>query len=194
MNIDYALLAKAVEIYKIKGYEFIEVPWIVSVASSRSTNPPEDGIFKLQHDDVSLVGSAEQGFIEIIKQLEPNKKYAAISPCFRKGDNRDHLHQETFMKLELFSYNSDSNNVYFSFLDDARSVFLQLGKKWICPSHLITTESLFDENIDICYRNVEIGSYGYRDLVIDDIPYRINYGTGLALPRYSQLDQHIIWM
>jgi seryl-tRNA synthetase len=187
MNIDYMILATAMQYYKDKGYEFVEVPWIVSRESHEATASPPDGAFVVDGRGC-LVGSAEQGFIEIINQLKPNKKYASISPCFRKNDNKDYLHQETFMKLELFAYNANYNNYHLTLLFDAERLFLKLGMQWMNRSKLLKSESLFDKNIDICYNDVELGSYGYRDIIREGISYRIEYGTGLALPRFSHME------
>lgn len=188
MIIDYKLLGKAQGIYTKMGYEFIEVPWIVDSYASRATNPPVNGVFEL-NDGSHLVGSAEQGFIEIMGQLKIGKKYAAISPCFRRNDNRDKYHQEMFMKLELFSYKNDIDGQELfagGLFQDATDAFYELGIDEEKLYGLLTTDS----NIDLCVKVsashatndlLEIGSYGTR--TIRD--FTINYGTGLALPRFQ---------
>lgn len=186
MNINYFLLGEAVKIYTDLGYTFIEVPWIVNEKSSEATNPPKEGIFVLE-DGTHLIGSAEQGFIHVIEQLKPNTKYASISPCFRKGDNRDIYHQEMFMKLELFLYDNDTISTFADgLMDDAMTVFYKLGIHEKALYGVLTHST----NIDLCVQRfnkemLEIGSYGYR--IINDInnTYKINYGTGLALPRFQ---------
>jgi seryl-tRNA synthetase len=184
MNIDYALLASAVRQYKELGYEFIEVPWIVSHKSHESTASPPDGAFVIE-DRGCLVGSAEQGFIEIIDELYPDRKYAAVSPCFRKNDNRDEYHQETFMKLELFSYDAHESHNYTAMIEDATKVFAHFG---IPKFKLARVDSLFDDNHDIAYQGqIEMGSYGNRIIKSINMQHVINYGTGLALPRFSQV-------
>jgi hypothetical protein len=183
MNISYESLAKAVSWYNRLGYEFIEVPWIVSYESHSSTASPPDGAFVVEGRGC-LVGSAEQGFIEIMQDLEPNKKYAAISPCFRKNDNKDEYHQETFMKLELFSYNSDKENDHTTMIEDARKTFDYLGLPKVKINYI---QSLFDDSRDLYYSNIlELGSYGNRVIYKNNVEYIINYGTGLALPRFTQ--------
>lgn len=194
MIIDYSLLGKAEKFYTNRGYTFIDVPWYVNAEASLITKPPNAGTFIL-NNGMHLIGSAEQGFIEIIETLIPHKKYASISPCFRKGDNDDRYHQETFMKLELFSYGEPISEDKFAagLLSDATDAFYYLG---IHEDRLygILTHA---HNIDLCVKReheemLEIGSYGYRNIIKTTGNYHINYGTGLALPRFqlAELEQH----
>lgn len=209
--INYSLLAKAQEFYASKGYEYIETPWIVDTESSNFTYSGEDGKFIL--NDINkrgiwskhLVGSAEQGFIDIVfnssRKLLHEKKYMSISPCFRKGED-DETHCEQFMKLELFQF-SDILHIpswdledhilrnslpSIEFLIDALECFQTLG----ISSEDLQEKKTSDTNTDIMFTknmNLELGSYGYRvehKKKMSVNLYRImNYGTGLALPRFQ---------
>lgn len=187
MNINYSLLNRAIDLYTSYGYTFVEVPWMVTPEASRATNPPEGGIFVLG-DGRHLVGSAEQGFIQIAHTLKPNRRYASVSPCFRKGDTRDEFHQETFMKLELFSYcNGEMNDgLVKAHMQYARYVAIMLGidPTALAPYYESSTNTdlnvLIHDN-DTGMEFLEIGSYGYR--TFGDT--HIAYGTGLALPRFQ---------
>lgn len=209
--INYGLLAKAQDFYASRGYEYIETPWIVDTNSSNFTYAGEHGKFILNNIDLNgmwskhLVGSAEQGFIDILfnstQKLESEKKYMSISPCFRKGED-DETHCEQFMKLELFQFSNilavapwdledyiiENGTAYTEFLTDALECFKMLG----LSEENLKQEKLFDTNIDIMFTknmNLELGSYGYRvehTRKMTGNLYRVlNYGTGLALPRFQ---------
>lgn len=179
MIIDYVLLAQAVTKYKYLGYQFVEVPWMVTPQTSQITKPPGAEGFILT-DGKHLIGSAEQGFIQASASFKYNRKLASISPCFRKNDNRDYYHQETFMKLELFiqTIKKPWDKVY-KLINDASQVFEELGIKKVYFNQ--TSESNLDIEAITKYGNLELGSYGYRHV---GETYFI-YGTGLALPRFQ---------
>lgn len=108
MNINYAMIASAINFYNRMGYQYIEVPWFIP--ANMIQKAPTSNSFLLTKGQfidstVSLVGSAEQSFLYLaqINRLLPNVKYVAITPCFRE-DKRDETHQPYFMKLELFEF------------------------------------------------------------------------------------------
>lgn len=175
MNIDYALLAKAIAYYTSIGYEYIEVPWIVDEETQLITCPSSDMIYKTTGG--GLVGSAEQSFIklQLDGKLKPNSLYCTVTPCFRLGDgNTSPLHQEYFIKLELFSncyYTMYPDSVFEDIRHDAYRFFMKISRNY----PIITG--------DIELNGIEIGSYGRRTLPSGDV---VSYGTGLALPRFSQ--------
>lgn len=172
--IDYRLLNEALQYYLSLGYEYIEVPWIVDIQTQLITCPSEDMIYKTTGG--GLVGSAEQGFIKLLldNTLDYNKKYCAITPCFRLNDSRQGImHKEYFIKLELFSCTYNYSNMQW----DAYRLFDKYLRKY---DKLSTS---FDHNSsDINLNGVEIGSYGRRKLN-DDVSFQ--YGTGIALPRFN---------
>lgn len=177
-KIDYKLLAEAFSYYESKGYTYIEVPWIVSTGIQMITCPSEDMIYKTHGG--GLVGSAEQSFIDLELQdkLNPCSKYFTITPCFRLGDSKTSpLHQEYFMKLELYSNDWCDPFGYWGVLDDAMRFF---------QMHT-THETLVNHNkhhsSDIEINGIEVGSYGER--FIPNREHPIFYGTGLALPRFT---------
>lgn len=177
--IDYKLLGNAVNFYENMGYEQIEVPWVVSAEASLVT-APINGIFEID-DGKHLVGSAEQGFIELMLEfsdkLKNDKKYMAISPCFRR-DIPSEIYSEWFIKLELFCKIKNNNPItmMIEFLKDAETLFTKIHGKRV-TNKLSTSMTSFD----LMFNAIELGSYGYRKLQqTGDIWV---YGTGLALPR-----------
>jgi seryl-tRNA synthetase len=171
------------------------VPWIVDAESSNFTHNSDDGKFILNDIDSKgmwakhLVGSAEQGFIQLKDSLVANKRYMSISPCFRKGED-DETHCEQFMKLELFMISHPVNKIEdlklkIMFIHDAILCFKRLGYE-----HLECVQTS-EQNMDIMATTkspwLELGSYGCRDIfdVSTSTYRRIYYGTGLALPRFQ---------
>lgn len=174
--IDYHALHQAEIFYASNRYQRIDVPWIVSAEASSVTKPPYVKGMILT-DGTELVASAEQGFIQLMLEgkLTPAKKYQATSPCFRDEPVYDEYHLPYFMKLELCHYMpSDPVSALQSIITDA-------------ALHMGGTVREIKENGEIdlldAYTKIELGSYGIRH-------YKEHYwvyGTGLALPRYSQV-------
>lgn len=73
IQIDFNILNHSIFYYKLKKYEYIEVPWIIDEDISNLTKP----------DDKTIVASAEQSFLQLIKEnkLEYGK-YVTTTPCF----------------------------------------------------------------------------------------------------------------
>lgn len=174
--IDYPLLGQAVDHYKSKGFRYVEAPWMVSRDITVLTCPDDDLVFRTQDGD--LVGSAEQGMIA--KNLPRDVLFVACGPCFRRLDNvHDGYHFDHFMKVEL-GIRVDS------ILRAARErdvlITAAIDFFQTITDHdldIVITPDGYDINIS----GIEIGSYGFRR--IQD--YYWVYGTGLALPRFSQL-------
>lgn len=202
LSIDYSLIADSIDFYKIKGYEYVEVPWIVEPKYSLMTNNNITKIFDLS-DLRHLVGSGEQGFLKQILEykIDHNKKYMTVTPCFRKYDN-DRTHLETFIKLELFhSFGIlDMNslittmwdNMTFKMCDDALENFINLSNKNFIAYVTFNNFDLTVPGIEIASKDIEdqngleMGSYGYRYFEISSKKYLVyEYGTGIALPRFQ---------
>jgi hypothetical protein len=178
-KIDYRLLASACEFYEARGYEQIEVPWVISPDISIMTSPTGTlrGAFVLS-DGRTLVCSAEHGFVDktLKDELVPDKFYYSVSPCFR-DEILDATHSKWFMKLELFFVTKKplaSGYAVLQMVKDAYSFFSYSGVNNV-------KKEATEIGIDLMAGDLEIGSYGTR--VIGD--YTIAYGTGAALPRLS---------
>jgi len=75
-------LARAVEFYRHMGFRYVEVPWAVTPSVTKLTLPA--GIESFHVGERDLIGSAEQGLLQLIKAgFLPPGKYVACSPCFR---------------------------------------------------------------------------------------------------------------
>lgn len=181
ISIDYDLLNKAILYYQALKYTQIETPWIVSADASLTTAPSEDHCFITTRNE-HFVGSAEQGFIHLMKynpeKIVPDKMYFSVSPCFRR-DIPDETHSQGFIKLELFYHAKNANtlDIEWEFIRDAKRLFEFLSIKKI--ETIINEKS---QSIDLEYNGLELGSYGSRRL--NDGSLWV-FGTGIALPRFQ---------
>lgn len=207
--IDYTLIAEAMSFYTHLGYTPVEVPWIVPHNISYLTCHDDDLVFwtKTNKSNMgrALVGSAEQGLLDLIisKSLPLNKKYVSCSPCFRVNNDDSPIHFDQFMKVELgwavtydqisFYLKEDRLNLcevtdllIYQLIHHAESFFESQTTK---PLSRVDT----DEGIDLTINDIEIGSYGFRPISYRSTdstkltsPFVWVYGTGLALPRFTQ--------
>ena len=187
--ISWKVINDAVEFYRHRGYKYIEVPWVVSRTAALSTlasNVPENRIFKILRDgaiDGCLVGSAEQSFIQLHfdghLSLDNPGKFVACTPCFRNEPEIDNLHQQTFMKVELFSNISDHYKASEIMIDDATDFFR-------CFTFARNIKKIMTtEGYDLEIAGIEVGSYGMRQYITDSWHLQWVCGTGVAEPRFS---------
>ncbi len=169
-RIDYHKLSSALDHYEARGYEYMEVPWVVSREAEAATLPPDATATSVQYGE--LVGSAEQGFIELLLRGRTVLKACAITPCFRMEDSYDELHHAYFMKLELINTDASRDNLW-RMIHDAQD-FLGNYTRTEIEQTGTETYDLVDSK-----HHIELGSYGIR--TFRNTPYI--YGTGVALPR-----------
>lgn len=175
-SIDYAKLNAGLTHYTERGYAYCEVPWVVSHEAESVTLPPNTEATQTQYGD--LVGSAEQGFIELMLRGETITKACGITPCFRIEEQFDELHHAYFMKLELI--NTDASlSTLDTMIADALAFFAQYTDVLVVK----TGEHMYDI-VDKKY-GIELGSYGFRTLGNTTFVY----GTGIALPRLDTVLQ-----
>ena len=181
-TIDYKLLTKAVKYFRKQGFTQIEVPWRVS---AEAVNATFDSNLSFKADDRFLIGSAEQGFLELILQNKlKNNMLMSVSPCFR-NDVEDELHQQEFMKLELIYFSKfNITNMNIEYIAFRNFVIEFITKKLKIQRERIQIVQTIENSIyseDILIDNIEYGSYGIRKFK----DYNYIYGTGIALPRAS---------
>jgi hypothetical protein len=188
-NIDWWLLGQAVEHFGALGYQQVETPWAIPKLYMDGTKPHNDTTFELhqgqftnQHHE--LVGSAEQGFVYMkARKMLPvqGTRFMSVSPCFRV-EQFDSLHLPWFMKLELFDSRTDPICLELMLID-ALNIFKTLVGRQGEQQNEFEIVNIGD-TFDINMNGIEIGSYGIRRHVDPAEDYI--YGTGLALPRFTQ--------
>lgn len=193
-KIDYVLLGLAVAYYRDMGYTYMEVPWAVEDKHVAATCPTKNRSYLVErrYDDavwrthaeprltdrrMSLVGSAEQGFLSL--DLPPGQ-YVGVTPCFRVEPVQDIYYQPSFMKVELYD-----NTEYSGAVSRVKAVkLMMLHARLFMNEQAIrrVEEEETDIGFDLTLAGVEVGSYGHR--VVEGYRPWV-YGTGLALPRFS---------
>lgn len=173
--IDWVRVAVATSFYARRGYQHVEVPWVVPPHVSEATLPP--GILSRKTQDGDLIGSGEQGLLALAIEgrLAPGL-YQTTTPCFR-DDVPDRLHGKHFVKVELMHLAVEPN---VEQLIDAAVTFFST---WV-PVHVVRID---DSQWDIVDTGggVELGSYGIREA----LGVRWAYGTGVAEPRMSTVQR-----
>jgi hypothetical protein len=174
-RIDYVKIGRAQTYYRAVGYKNIDVPWMASFKAVMATMPPGRSVF--QTPAGCLVGSGEQGFIDLILkgELQPGR-YQCTTPCFRDEPEYNELTRISFFKTELIWYMpEDARAAFEEILNTALACFFEV-------SDATTFEGVqTDEGMDIYFNGIELGSYGVRKM--DSHIWA--YGTGLAEPRFS---------
>lgn len=187
MIINWNQLSDAVAYYKGLGYTYVETPWYVESKTGMITCPSRHMMLQLEpddHDAWTMVGSAEQGFLQRIidGNLDKNKTYLSCGPCIRKEEIYDDLHLPQFMKVELFRHCKDikeADAVATEFIDNA---FSYMRGFCLNDESIEKTETDDPSCIDIEINGIEVGSYGTR--YYESVGWWV-YGTGLAEPRFS---------
>lgn len=180
--IDYRILAKACEYYEGLGFQQVEVPWIVHEIYMLFTSPFANVGYAMGlkgDDNAYLVCSAEQGFIRqaLLDELKRRKLFYAVSPCFR-DEEHDETHSKYFMKLELFTLNTEKRCIELS------KQFAEMARLFYTFECDIPDVKIVETDIgfDVMARDLELGSYGVRHIMGGEW---CAYGTGVALPRVS---------
>lgn len=166
-NIDLPLLYKALNYYESLGYQMISTPYLINKDIIDITLP--DNREAKEHNGLYYVGSAEQSAYQLFKDGKlPYDKWMMLTPCQRDEEILDDNHLEIFLKLELML----KGNQYNKIIEDVLSFYNNDN----CI--VISTE----QGKDILFNNIEIGSFGTREVFWQDF----SFGTGLAMPRYTQ--------
>jgi hypothetical protein len=181
--INYRKVGKAIKRYEKLGYVYIDTPWLISEEAVRATLPLDREGFELRSSVINagkLVGSAEQGFIQLMLDKAITKgRYVTAGPCFRDEPVVDAQHQYTFFKVELI----DLNRALFHYdVADVREMAEEAAGVMYGLYGTLPTLKTTQEGVDLVVDGVEVGSYGLRSFQ----GHEWVYGTGLALPRTPQ--------
>lgn len=190
-DINWSYIDDARDYYVALGFKKVSVPWIVSKAAVEpyaSVSPQAFGGY--------LIGSAEQGFLQLILDGNLGRGGSvSVSPCFR-NDVEDETHFKYFQKVELFNLigfdllaisverkmleiEEVMNDAYKFFdkkLNEALgSTYTTLvdGYKEYCSLDIVFDGHESADIILTClepgrYTNWELGSYSYREFSFTD--------------------------
>lgn len=181
-DIDYLKVSHAVLSYRTMGFNYLEVPWIARWDNVQATMPEGVGRFRVsldqdgyQGDLGCLIGSAEQGLLDIRDSLTADTRYVAASPCFRHEPvETEGYRQREFFKVELMIARPTNPETALKQLILSAKILMKTWAK-------IVAEVKTEDGFDLCVNGVEVGSYGIREFR----GFQWCYGTGLALPRFD---------
>ena len=179
MNVDLALLHRAIHHYMKMGCWLASVPYLVDPDIMDWTCP--EGVIdkRLTHvNGKQYVASAEQSFLQMEKEGrigEDQPAMLALTPCYRDELVLDDTHLNIFLKLEIFMYNPKVLDMDITLATSMKQFLKGEGLE----TKIISTFEGFDV---LTSDGLELGSFGYR-VSPNGVPYV--YGTGLAEPRAS---------
>ena len=170
-------LGNAALLYEARGWKWLDAEWAVKDDACRMTLPSGMEATKVtwqNADTMSLVGSAEQSFIDLmLRNSICSGKWQAITPCFRNESYTEPARRNVFIKLELFLCDMQSEKLQGVISDAAEVMYVITG---IMPNRVIN-----EDGYDLEINGIEVGSYGCRK--VNGRPYI--FGTGCAEPRMT---------
>lgn len=161
-----------------EAFKHIDVPWLVSKKAIEGTFP---GYVVETLPGMYSIGSGEQGFIELELrgELTPGR-YVTLTPCFRIEPVLDELHQNYFMKAELYITDNTSVENLHGVITMCQTFFKSLAfiRGYEVQPEIVAKD---DGSFDIEINGIEVGSYDIREYE----GTRWIYGTLLAEPRFT---------
>ncbi len=142
VKLNQALIQYALDFLSEKKYTPIQTPYLINRASMEGaiiTQDFEDVIYKIESDDLYLIGTSEHAIAsmhsnEILEGKSLPLRYAGISPCFRKEagahgrDQKGIFRVHQFEKVEqfIFSRPEESRNEHERMLSNAEEFYQKL--------------------------------------------------------------------
>lgn len=124
VRLNYALILVALDFISTKGYTPIQPPYLLNKEATSGAvilSDFEDMIYKIEGEDLYLIATSEHPLVamhlnEIFGRAELPKRYAGVSPCFRKEagahgrDTKGIFRVHQFEKVELFVFSSPEDS------------------------------------------------------------------------------------
>jgi len=144
VKLGYAITAFALDFLSKheKGYNLIQPPYMInrdSMAGTIITDDFEEAIYKVENQDLFLIGTSEHAIASMYgKEILDGKnlpfRYGSISPCFRKEagahgkDQKGIFRVHQFEKVEqfIFSKPEDSWKLQEEMLENTKELYRQL--------------------------------------------------------------------
>ena len=140
--LDFALQKYALDILMKKGFIIVEPPLMIRKGSYEGVTDLadfENVMYKIQDDDLYLIATSEHAIGvmhsgECFSKSDLPRKYAGISPCFRREigshgvDNRGLFRVHQFNKIEQFVFSTpdESWKIHEELLANAEEIFASL--------------------------------------------------------------------
>jgi len=153
VELNWALIRYGLDFLKARGFKLFQPPYMLrreALEGAISFTDFEDMIYKIEGEDLYLIGTAEHPLLayhmnEILDAKELPLAYAGISPCFRKEagthgkDTKGIFRVHQFEKVEQF-------------------VFCRPEESWEWHEKLLKNAEEFFQSLEIPYRVVNICS------------------------------------
>ena len=143
VRLNYALINFALDFLGARGFTLVQPPYLLrreAIAGSIILSDFEDVIYKVEGEDLYLIGTAEHAIAarhmeEVFPAGILPLRYAGVSPCFRKEagahgrDTKGIFRVHQFEKVEqfIFSKPEDSGREHELLLRNAEEFFDALG-------------------------------------------------------------------
>lgn len=153
VRLNQALMNYALDLLRERGYTAVQPPYMINRRAMEGAviaEDFEDVIYKVQDDDLYLIGTSEHAMAamhadEILDGKRLPMRYAGISPCFRKEagahgrDQKGIFRVHQFEKIEQF-------------------VFSRPEESWKEHERMLAVAEEFYRNLEIPYRVVLLSS------------------------------------
>jgi len=143
VKLNYALIRFGLDFLERKGFELVQPPYLLNRRSMEGAvilSDFEDMIYKIEGEDLYLIGTAEHPLAamhmdEVLNGSSLPLRYAGVSPCFRKEagahgrDTKGIFRVHQFEKVEQFVYSrpEDSWEEHERLLENAEEFYRLLG-------------------------------------------------------------------
>ena len=180
VRLNQALINFGLDFLREKGYSAVQPPYMINRESMEGAVIAEDFeevIYKIDNQDLYMIGTSEHAMAamhskEIIEGKDIPKKYAGISPCFRKEagahgrDQKGIFRVHQFDKIEqfVFSKPEDSWKEHEKLLSIAEEFYQKLG----IPYRVMLLSTGDTGNISAKTYDIEAwmaGQNAYREIV-----------------------------
>ena len=180
VRLNQALINFGLDFLREKGYSVVQPPYMINRESMEGAVIAEDFeevIYKIDNQDLYMIGTSEHAMAamhskEIIEGKDIPKKYAGISPCFRKEagahgkDQKGIFRVHQFEKIEqfIFSKPEDSWKEHEKLLSIAEEFYQKLK----IPYRVMLLSTGDTGNISAKTYDIEAwmaGQNAYREIV-----------------------------
>ena len=118
VRLNQAIISYSLDFLSSKGYGLVQPPYMINRVAMEGAviaEDFEDVIYKIEDEDLYLIGTSEHAMAamhskEIIEGADIPKRYAGVSPCFRKEagahgrDQKGIFRVHQFEKIEQFVF------------------------------------------------------------------------------------------
>ena len=153
VKLNQALIHYALDFLSEKNYTPMQTPYLINRSSMEGaiiTEDFEDVIYKIEGDDLYLIGTSEHALVsmhadEILEGKILPLRYAGVSPCFRKEAGAHGRDQKGIFRVHQFE-------------KVEQLVFSKPDESWKEHERMLSVVEEFYQNLDIPYRIVVLSS------------------------------------